>query len=128
MKDEDIIKKVAKLFGVTYNIIKASDKNPKWNDLYGTMVRGKNAIKLMVKLKPLMGIRRQQQIQCALDSYNPNAYILKLSKEDVYKIKEMLYRGMTHNKIAKTYSVSRATITDINIGKTWKDIKYPLNS
>lgn len=125
MIDEDIIYRVANLFGVSYCKRLISKKNPKWKDIYMTQLRGMRAMSIMKQLKPLMGKRRQQQIQNALDSFNPDSYIIKLSKNDVYKIKKMLNYKQTHEKIAQMFNVSRATITDINIGKTWKYIKCP---
>lgn len=45
---------------------------------------------------------------------------VKLSKEKVIIIKQMLNRGWTHKNIASQFGVSRQTITKIN-----KSIKHP---
>ena len=43
-----------------------------------------------------------------------------LTEKQVKAIKIMLANGKTHKFIANIFKVTRSTITDINIGKTWK--------
>jgi hypothetical protein len=43
----------------------------------------------------------------------------KLSSPDVVKIRFLLSQGITHQTIADMFNVSRYTITDISIGKSW---------
>ena len=122
MTDEDIIKKVSSLMEVKYHKCKLSDKNPKWKDTYIVNLRGKRARKLMEELKPIMGNRRQAQIQRALDSYDPNKSIIKLSKQDIPKIRVLLKNGkLTHKQIAIKFGVERSTISHINNGRMWKE-------
>lgn len=46
-----------------------------------------------------------------------------LCEEDIPQIRFELGLGISHEKIAKRYNVSRSVITDINIGKRWKHVK-----
>ncbi len=43
----------------------------------------------------------------------------KLSDRDVKSIRKMLQQGMLHREIADMFSVSRDTITKINLGLTY---------
>ena len=71
--DEDVIRKVAGIFGRSYH--KASEQRSVghgWKQAYAVRLRGSKAVELMTLLLPLMGYRRRSQIQKALDSYIPN--------------------------------------------------------
>lgn len=111
MTDEDIISRVANLFGVSYFFIKS--KNEKWKDTYSTRVRGKSAVNLMLQLKPLMGLRRQGQIENALSCYKPERKTFL--DEDIKVIKEMQSSGMLHREIAEFFDVRREVITRLLI-------------
>jgi len=47
----------------------------------------------------------------------------KLTSEKILEIKEMLNEGCVQKEIAKKFNVSRSTISEINTGKKWKNIK-----
>jgi len=49
--------------------------------------------------------------------------IKKLTSENVLNIKKMLSDGCVQKEIALKYNVSRSTISEINTGKKWVDIK-----
>lgn len=67
MTDEDVIARVSKLLEVSY--CKCSTVMAHYKPTYKTTVCGSKAYYLMVALKPLMGIRRQKQIDNALEHY-----------------------------------------------------------
>lgn len=67
MTDRDVIERVAKLFGVTY----LTQQRGKWKTAYRTTLRGARAVKLMKRLRPLMGERRKGQIDRAVACYVP---------------------------------------------------------
>ena len=46
----------------------------------------------------------------------------KLTESQVIDIRRMLAAGVMHKEIAAQYGVNRATITMINIGKTWRHV------
>src|SRR4051812_29330710 len=68
MTDEDIIARVAQLFGVKYH--KTPLKEERFKTPYAAMLKGTRAAALMQQLHPLMSQRRQTQIECALQDYN----------------------------------------------------------
>ena len=52
-----------------------------------------------------------------------NFYIAKLTEEQVIEIKTEGKNEKSYEEIGDKYGVSRATIRDIFVGKTWKHIK-----
>ena len=85
--------------------------------VYALSVKGKRARETMAILKPMMGIRRQKQIEDALNSYDPLAQKKasdnkrKLSNEDVVFIQEqLLNKSASMRKLAKMFSVHHETI------------------
>lgn len=71
MTDEDVIGEIAGLFGRKYHKYVPSNSNHK--PCFVVLLTGRKAIDLMTKLKPLMGKRRQAQIDRAIASYDPFA-------------------------------------------------------
>jgi hypothetical protein len=49
------------------------------------------------------------------------AYVRKLSTEDIPVIRKLFKDGKTDEEIAKMYSLARASIRNIRIGKNWKN-------
>jgi DNA invertase Pin-like site-specific DNA recombinase len=70
---------------------------------------------LMEQLLPLMGERRQRQIERALASYNPHLR-RKLDPEQIAAIRAKLTEGHKHSDLAKQYGVDRSTISHIKAG------------
>lgn len=128
MTDEDIIAKVARLFNRKYHKVKSKryiENN--WKPPFVTKIAGREAVDLMIKLKPLMGIRRANQIDEVVSKYK--SIIVKnrnfrLLIEDVRNIKKLLVEGeLTHKEIADIYGVERSSITYIHTGKSWAHIE-----
>ncbi|MEB3151180.1 MAG: hypothetical protein VKL60_19445 [Sphaerospermopsis sp.] len=46
----------------------------------------------------------------------------KLNKEQVLEIRELLLQGYNTQYIANKFNVSKLTISDIKLGKTWKEL------
>jgi hypothetical protein len=68
MTDEDVIERVAKLFGRKYQ--KIYSKNALHKDSYAVRITGTKAVDLMRKILPHMSKRRQEQITKSLESYD----------------------------------------------------------
>lgn len=51
-----------------------------------------------------------------------NAPLAKLTDDNVLNIKEMLKSGIKQRIIAAKFNVNETTISNINVGKTWKHI------
>jgi hypothetical protein len=73
MTDEDVVRKVAELWSVSYHRLNRSKKKEGHSPAYQVMLTHRPAIELMKKVYPLMGARRQQQIDKVLASYQPPA-------------------------------------------------------
>lgn len=111
--DEDVCERVANLFGVKYHLVKNKryqDNN--WKNPYLAKLKGSKAVRLMKKLRPLMGKRRQGQIDEALSSYDIKAK--RLSNKEVDDIRQLYSGGkMTQTSIAKKLNVRRETVNRI---------------
>jgi hypothetical protein len=116
MTDADVVARVAALWGVAYHEVRQErSRIMGWKPNYYVHLRGKPAAKLMERLLPFMGERRQRQIARALASYNPHLR-RKLSPEQIAIIKAKLAQGHKHGDIAKQYGVDRSTISHIKAG------------
>lgn len=123
MTDEDVVEKVAALFGVGYLFIRRDPRNLGWKDYFKTQVVGFPAVTLMRRLRPLMGQRRQQQIDKALASYvgrlaGDNSR--KLTAEQAAEVRERV-KTEPVAALSREYGISRATVYRIRDGKTWKE-------
>lgn len=65
MKDEDVIQRVASLFGVSYN--RPRIRNPIHSQTFKTQIRGARALKIMSAIRPYMGNRRGLKIDSIMD-------------------------------------------------------------
>lgn len=71
MTDQDVVARVAELFGMSVTALSARQEN--WKPTWRTDLRGAKAVMLMEVMKPLMGARRQGQIDAALATYSYRA-------------------------------------------------------
>ena len=116
MTDADVVAHVASLWGVAYHEVrKGLSRKMGWKPIYYVHLRGKRAADLMRRLQPLMGARRQSQMERALASYDPHKRS-KLSPEKIIEIKAKLAEGHKHGEIAKLCGVDRSTISHIKAG------------
>ena len=121
MTDEDVVQKVAAMFGMKYHQIK--QPNDTWKSAYRVHLKGKKANDLMLLLLPLMSNRRQQQITKALSLYNPNKKSrLNLTDEMVINIYRRSNNKEPYQKIADDYGISYWTVADIKSQKSWKSL------
>ena len=125
MTDEDTIAKLAELFDTKYWSSK-DNRNPNWKRLYMATLRGKKAIELMNQIKPYMSLRRQEQIQKALDSYNPllkSKSRRKFTDEQVSKMRNMASTGMKIKDISDQLQISRRSVHRIVNENTYADVE-----
>lgn len=123
MTDEDVIAKVAKLWGMSYCPCSEDRcRENGWKIPYRTALRGSKAVQLMLRLKPHMSFRRQTQIHAAIDSYDPDLRRLnsaKISPETALAIR--VSKG-TNQAVAMKFGVSDATVSRIRSGKQWSSL------
>jgi hypothetical protein len=113
--DEDVIRKVANIFGVSYWRATGKKRLLKthWKPAYFTRVRCSRAVALMNLLHPLMGQRRREQIERALASYTPHI-TRKLSDDQVREILSIpADKRESPEALARKYGVSRWTIRNV---------------
>ncbi|MDX2162144.1 MAG: hypothetical protein SF162_12520 [bacterium] len=119
MTDEDIIARVAAIFGTKYHVIKPRQEGAKIP--YAVNLKGFKAYTLMRQLYPLMSKRRQAQIDRALRDYTPNP-LRHTTEAQVRDIKSRLAKGEAMIDIARTLGIHYEIIRSIKNGKSWRHI------
>jgi hypothetical protein len=122
MTDEEIVRRAAAITGLGYLHCRKDKRNKKWKPYFYLSMRGYFAGELMKKLRPLMGTRRQAQIDVALASYTPRRAgdnTRKLTPRHVKRIRELLKGKNPVAWVARQYGVSRTTIRRIGENKLW---------
>lgn len=112
MTDEDVIRRAAQLVGVGY--VGSSKRDPKWKPTFRITVRGRSSVSLMKLLRPLMGARRQQQIDIAIASYTdlrPGDNTRKLLAQDVLEIRRAF--NVSDTVLSRRFGVSRTQVRRI---------------
>jgi hypothetical protein len=112
MTDEDVIAKVADLFGVAYN--GSRPKKRKWKYTWRVTLRGERAVGMMRQLRPWMGCRRQAQIDAAVQSFkfDPN-YWTRRSMPDRAELTALHGQGMSCRAIARKMNVSHSWVAKV---------------
>jgi hypothetical protein len=109
--DEDVIARVSALWGVSY--WRSSERrNPAWKPYFRVVIRGARAVELMRDLRPLMGNRRQQQIDRAIDGWAPKV-IHRLREEDQDRILALLKAGYSYRSIGREVGFSRTAVYNV---------------
>lgn len=65
MCDEDIVARVADMFGLAYHATRHHERNEKWRPAFRLTIRGQTR-DIMKAIYPHMGIKRKQQIDVIL--------------------------------------------------------------
>jgi hypothetical protein len=128
MTDEDIIARVAACFGTKYQFYRAKKAHHK--DSYIARLKGSRAIEMMKLLYPLMGKRRQAQIDRAINAMikvpsnqGINHPSSKLNDDKIREIRQRLSSGEHPQDICQDYGVSMDAIRDIKRGRTWLHVQ-----
>lgn len=127
MCDEDVVRRVANILQA-YMSPPMTPKNPNHSISWRVTLRGARARQWMALLRPLMGTRRQAQIDKALASFDPTKSRVKLTIADVTRIRALLSEGHTQQSIADEFGVHRAHISNIKRGKSWAGFTEPSGS
>lgn len=122
MSDRDVVERAAKIFGVA--VTKNIPRQAHYKPMFQLKLSGKRAVEWMVILRPLMGIRRQGQIDAAIKAYyDRQTGRVKLRDKDLDQIKLMLLQKQTHTSIAKKFGVTRSHISHIASGRSGKSTR-----
>lgn len=132
MTDLDIIERAAGILQVKYfGPYQGYRKNPASTakPCYIVWSTGKRAIDVMKQLRPLMGQRRQSQIDAVIGSYAPRPHPFgdthpqaKLSTEIVRDIKRRLAEGAKLSHLAAEYGVDTGLIWQIKAERIWQHV------
>lgn len=122
MTDEDVIAKVAAIFDVKYHLSRPKqgrDKN--WRPIFAVRLTGKRAVELMTMLKPMMGERRQAQIDKAVATYRDEKH-RALTPEQMEELRHRSQNGESVLELAKEYGISKSLAYYIKGGYTYKRV------
>jgi hypothetical protein len=127
MTDKDVIEHVAQMMGV-------NAKGPFYRDQprkprYFATLPGLRAMEVMKRLRPLMGQRRQGQIDVVIASYAPKPHPFgdthpqaKLNAEKVRDIKRRLAEGEKLRALAREFDMDSGLIWQIKAGRLWQHV------
>lgn len=108
--DEDVIARVAGYFGNKYH--PAGKQKSHHKQSFSLHKKGLGAVKLMEELYPLMGERRQRQIDEAIASCSVKPK-RALTDDQILEIRERIKNGDNYLILAKEYKVNRSTIFNV---------------
>ena len=117
MTDHDVMARLGRIFGRKVHALEP--RNPRWRTSYQVRVTGGAAVHWMTLLRPLMGSRRQAQIDRALASYAPRPVAL-LTDEAARAALDALVGGASVQSVAERFGVSIWCIYDLRLGRTFK--------
>lgn len=119
MTDEDVVARVAAMLGRKMGCWQAPDE--RWLPTYLVRITGAKAVAWMTALRPLMGQRRQGQIDRAVASYDPNPSAL-LNDVTAFQALELLAAGRSVRAVAEHPGTSIWCIYDLRGGRTHKQL------
>lgn len=122
MTDQDVIARVGRIFARKPHSVRQRD--PRWQASYLVRVTGSRAVHWMTVLRPLMGERRQAQIDRALACYAPRPTAL-LTDDTARAALHALASGETVKAVATRFGVTVWCIYDLRLGRTFKHLARP---
>ena len=122
MADRDVIERAAKLIEAGITVVPARREG--WRTAYATRLSGPRAVRWMERLRPLMGVRRQRQIDEAIASHAPNP-ALRLDNERATEALLRLAQGESVRQVAKRFGASVWCIYDLRLGRTHRHLPRP---
>jgi hypothetical protein len=120
MTDEDVIARVADLWGVRYHIDRT--KQGHYKTPYIASIKGARAANLMRQLYPLMSKRRQQQIARALANYVDNP-LRHITEDQARAIKHRLAAGERMIDISSSLNIHYEIVRTIKRGRSWVHVR-----
>jgi len=132
MTDRDVLEKVAQLFEVSICQVgkRKRQKHPHWKPAFAVLIHGHKAMWWMLKLRPLLGSRRQGQIDRALASFDgtlngiARARKIKMQANDLQVLRCRRKNGESLRAIAKSIGVHHETVRQRLAVGLPKSLKY----
>jgi hypothetical protein len=134
MTDEDVVARAAALLGVkVYSWRNRRGDKTHWKTAYRAGISGRQAVALMLQLRPLMGRRRREQIDRVVASFDwAKALSLpygqrrgKLTPENVLAIYRRGQSSETTASLAREFGVSQQSVQYIRQGRSWRWLTQP---
>jgi hypothetical protein len=122
MVDRDIVDRAGRLLRAAVAVVPA--RRVGWQTAYCIRVRGARAVLWMERLRPLMGDRRQQQIDRAVASHGPDPRRL-LDDERAADALGRLAAGESVRQVADRFGTSIWCIYDLRLGRTHTHVPRP---
>ena len=119
MTDEDVMQRVGSLLG--RKPCASRPKRVDWKTTYQVRLVGSRAVEWMQLLRPLMGGRRQVQIDRAIASYAPRDRSL-LGPAEASAAIAMLADGASVREVAERFGTSVWCIYDLRLARTHKSL------
>jgi hypothetical protein len=119
MNDEDVMARVGRMLG--RKVLPVKRRSERWQQSYQLRVQGAKAVSWMTDLRPLMGSRRQAQIDRALACYDPRPVAL-LNDDTATAALQALQSGDAVKAVAGRFGVSIWCIYDLRLGRTFKHL------
>jgi len=120
MTDEDVVGRVAGLWGCSYQAVSPRKSHHKGS--YRVRLTGSSAVAVMQAVYPLLGKRRQGQINAALASYirRPvGGQNKKITAAQAIAIRRRRSDGESTQLIADDYGISKWNVYAIAQGRSW---------
>jgi hypothetical protein len=122
MVDRDVVERAGSLLEAGVQVIRSRRQN--WRTAYSVRVRGMRAVLWMKRLRPLMGARRQAQIDRALASYAPDPRRV-MNEERAAAALRALGAGESVKTVAERFGTSIWSIYDLRRGRTYAHLPRP---
>jgi len=120
MADEDVIAKLGGIFEVHYHVSCPKRYREKgWRQAFSVRLTGKRAVELMTLLRPLMGQRRQRQLDRAIADYKGDNR-RALTDEQIEEIRRRSQDGENVLELAKEFRISKSLAYYIRSGYIYK--------
>lgn len=118
MTDEDVIARLADMWGVKYH--RSTDsRNPDWKPCFSCAIRGSNAVEVMKLVVPHMGARRSKKIRSLMDEWEATERTIgSLTDDQVREVRARKPEGV--KVLASEFGLSKWTIY-----KIWQGVLYP---
>jgi hypothetical protein len=122
MTDEDVVARVAAMFG--RKLGRWQSRHARERPVFLVRITGAKAVAWMIALHPLMGERRQAQIDRAVASHAPTP-TARLDERTARQALHLLATGSSVREVAEQFGTSIWCIYDLRGGRTHRHLPRP---
>ena len=124
MTDKDVVEKAQNLINAGHIYFEEA-RQENWSDSWKLTVKGKPAVKLMMKVKPLMGERRTKQIEDAVEEYDEHLDAKSkspYSSDEVITAIKRIEEGEALTDISEDLEMKYQFVKDLSAERTWQHL------